>query len=334
MLGSRTLSPFLFAVVVLLAGVTRPASAAEPQYKLLKQIQIGGGSGWDYLLAEPETHRLYVTHGTKVMVIDTETDKVVGEILDTPGVHGFVPVPALKRGFSSNGQENKSSIVDLDTLKTIEKVATGPNPDAILYEPKSGEIWTFNGRGQSATAYDAKTGKVVAASIPVNGKPETGVADAEANRIYVNLEKENEIAVLDIKEHKLVTRWPIAPGTAATGMAIEPALHRLIVGCGNSKMLLVDSTDGKVVSTVDCGQGVDAAAYDPGTHLAFVSAGGSGTVTIAKVEADKLTLVQTLTTERGARTMTVDTKTHRIYLSNAKSRTDKDSFHVLVYGME
>jgi DNA-binding beta-propeller fold protein YncE len=334
MLRSRALSPLLIAVVALIATFTRPAWAAEPQYKLLKQIQIGGGSGWDYLFAEPETHRLYVTHGTKVMVIDTETDKVVGEILDTPGVHGFVPVPGLKRGFSSNGQENKSSIVDLDTLKTIEKVATGPNPDAILYEPKSGEIWTFNGRGQSATAYDAKTGKVVAASIPVNGKPETGVADPEANRIYVNLEKENEIAVLDIKEHKLITRWPIAPGASATGMAIEPALHRLIVGCGNSKMLMIDSTSGKVVSTVDCGSGVDAAAYDPGTHLAFVSAGGSGTVTVAKVEADKLTVVQTLTTERGARTMTVDTKTHRIYLSNAKSRTDKDSFHVLVYGME
>jgi DNA-binding beta-propeller fold protein YncE len=334
MLRSRTLSPFLFAVVVLLAGITRHASAAEPQYKLLKQIQIGGGSGWDYLFAEPESHRLYVTHGTKVMVIDTETDKVVGEILDTPGVHGFVAVPALKRGFSSNGQENKSSIVDLESLKTIEKVATGPNPDALLYEPKSGEIWTFNGRGQSATAYDAKTGKVVAASIPLNGKPETGVADPEANRIYVNLEKENEIAVLDIKEHKLITRWPIAPGASATGMAIEPALHRLIVGCGNSKMLLLDSTNGKVVSIVDCGQGVDAAAYDPGTHLAFVSAGGSGTVTVTKLEADKLTVVQTLTTERGARTMTVDTKSHRIYLSNAKSRTDKDSFHVLVYGME
>lgn len=330
----RMLLPYLFAVVVVLATLTPPVPAAEPQYKLLKQIQIGGGSGWDYLFAEPETHRLYVTHGTKVMVIDTEADKVVGEILDTPGVHGFVSVPALKRGFSSNGQENKSSIVDLDTLKTIEKVATGPNPDAILYEAKSGEIWTFNGRGQSATAYDAKTGKVVAASIPVNGKPETGVADAEANRIYVNLEKENEIAVLDIKEHKLVTRWPIAPGTAATGMAIEPALHRLIVGCGNSKMLLIDSTNGKVVSTVDCGQGVDAAAYDPGTRLAFVSAGGSGTVTVAKVEAGKLTVVQTLTTERGARTMTVDTRTHRIYLSNAKARTDKDSFHVLIYGME
>jgi len=334
MLRTKSFSPALFTLLVLLGSLARHASAAEPQYKLLKQIQIGGGSGWDYLFAEPETHRLYVTHGTKVMVIDTQTDKVVGEILDTPGVHGFVPVPALKRGFSSNGQENKSSIVDLDTLKTIEKVSTGPNPDAILFEPKSGEIWTFNGRGQSATAYDAKTGKVVAASIAVNGKPETGVADPEANRIYVNLEKENEIAVLDIKEHKLVTRWPIAPGASATGMAIDPALHRLIVGCGNSKMLLIDSTNGKIVSSVDCGQGVDAAAFDPATHLGFVSAGGSGTVTVAKVEADKLTVVQTLTTERGARTMTVDTRTHRIYLSNAKSRTDKDSFHVLVYSIE
>ena len=327
-------SPALLLLLATLAVLSRLASAAEPQYKLLKQIPIGGGSGWDYLFADAETHRLYVTHGTKVVVIDTQQDKIVGEILDTPGVHGFVPVPALKRGFSSNGQENKSSIVDLDTLKTIEKVATGPNPDALLYEPKSGEIWTFNGRGQSATAYDAKTGKVVAASIPLNGKPETGVADPEANRIYVNLEKENEIAVLDIKEHKLVARWPIAPGAAATGLAIDPVLHRLIVGCGNSKMLMIDSTNGKVVASVDCGQGVDAAAFDPETHLAFVSAGGSGTVTVAKVEADKLTVVQTLTTERSARTMTVDTKTHRIYLSNAKSRTDKDSFKVLIYGME
>ncbi len=331
---AKIASPLLLTLLVLLAASYRPAQAAEPQYKLLKQILIGGGSGWDYLFAEPETHRLYVTHGTKVVVIDTEQDKVVGEIVDTPGVHGFVPVPALKRGFSCNGQENKSSIVDLETLKTIEKVPTGPNPDALLYEPKSGEVWTFNGRGQSATAYDAKTGKVIAASIPLNGKPETSVADSEANRIYVNLEKENEMGVVDIKEHKLIARWPIAPGAAATGLAFDPALHRLIVGCGNSKMLLMDSTNGQVVASVDCGQGVDAAAFDPQTHLGFVSAGGSGTVTVAKVEADKLTVVQTLVTERGARTMTVDTKTHRIYLSNAKSRTDKDSFKVLIYGME
>jgi DNA-binding beta-propeller fold protein YncE len=249
-------------------------------------------------------------------------------------VHGFIPVPDLKRGFSSNGQENKCSIVDLETLKTISKVPTGGNPDALLYEPKSGEVWVFCGRGKCATVFEAKTGKVIAAEIPLGGKPETGVADADAGRVYVNLEDKNEIAVLDLKEHKLLEKWPIAPGEAATGMAFDASTHRLIVGCGNSKMLLIDSTNGKVVQAIDCGAGVDAAAFDPGTHLGYVSAGGSGTVTVAKVEADKLTVVQTLTTERGARTMTVDTKTHRIYLSNAKSRTDKDSFKVLVFGME
>ena len=326
------LLPLLTAALI--ATTTRGAWAADPQYKLLKEIPIGGGGGWDYLTADPAGHRLYVAHGTKVIVIDTAQDKVVGEVTDTPGVHGFAVAPDLKRGFSSNGQENKASIVDLDTLKTIEKVATGPNPDAILFEPKSGEVWTFNGRGMSATAFDAKSGKVLADAIPLGGKPETGVADADANRVYVNIEDKSEIEAVDIKEHKVVAHWPIAPGAMATGLAIDPMLHRLIIGCGNSKMVLMDSTNGKVVASADCGQGVDAAGFDPGTHLGFVSGGGSGTVTVAKVEADKLTVIQTLTTERGARTMAVDTGTHRIYLANAKSRTDATSFKVLVYGLD
>jgi len=325
--------PMLLSVLAMLT-CSSMLLAAEPHYKLLKEIPIGGGSGWDYLTADAVGRRLYVTHGTKVVVIDMDSDKIVGEILDTPGVHGFVAAPELKRGFSSNGQENKSSIVDLDTLKTITKVPTGNNPDAILFEPKSGEVWTFNGRSQNATVYDGKTGKVLAAAIPLGGKPETGVADADVNRVYVNLENKNEIAVIDMKERKVVANWPIAPGTGASGLAIDTKLHRLIIGCGNSKMVMMDSTSGKVVADVACGQGVDAAAFDPGTNIGFVSAGGSGTVTVAKVETDKLTIVQTLTTERGARTMTVDTKTHRIYLSNAKSRTDANSFKVLVYGME
>lgn len=332
----RTLRSPVTAIAMLTMALLTPAvtHAAEPQYKLLKTITIGGGSGWDYLFAEPTSRRLYVTHGTKVVVIDMEQNKVVGEIFDTPGVHGFIPVPDLKRGFSSNGQENKCSIVDLETLKTISKVPTAANPDALLYEPKTGEVWVFCGRGQCATVFEAKTGKVVAAEIPLGGKPETGVADAEAGRVYVNIENKNQIKVIDMKEHKVVETWPIAPGEAATGLVLDHDLHRLIVGCGNSKMLLMDSTNGKVVQAIDCGQGVDAAAFDPGTHLGYVSAGGSGTVTVARVEADKLTVVQTLTTERGARTMTVDPKTHRIYLSNAKSRTDRDSFKVLVYAME
>lgn len=308
--------------------------AAEPHYKLLKPIQIGGGSGWDYLYADAAGRRLYVTHGTKIIVIDMDADKVVGEIVDTPGVHGFVPIPELKRGFSSNGQENKSSIVDLETLKTISKVTTGANPDALLYEPKSGEVWIFNGRGQSATVIEAKTGKVIAEAIPLGGKPEAGVADSDAQKVYVNIEDTNEVAVVDMKEHKVVARWPIAPATGATGLSLDSKLHRLLIGGGNSKMVLMDSMNGKIIDSVDCGQGVDATAFDPETHLGFASAGGSGTVTIVKVEAEKLTAVQTLTTERGARTMTVDTKTHRIYLANAKSRTDAGSFKVLVYGME
>jgi DNA-binding beta-propeller fold protein YncE len=323
----------LFALV-LIAAADRSAFAAEPHYKALKQIQIGGGSGWDYIFADADGRRLYVTHRTKVVVVDMDANKVVGEIADTPGVHGFVVATELKRGFSSNGQENKASIVDLETLKTVMKVPTGGNPDALLFEPKSGEVWTFNGRSSTATAFDAKTGKVIAAAIGLEGKPEFGVADSDANRIYVNLENKSEVAVLDIKEHKLLEKWPIAPGKEATGMAIDLKDHRLIIGCANSKMVMMDSTNGKVVSVLDCGQGVDAAAFDPGTGLGFVSAGGSGTVTVAKVEPDKLTLVQTLTTERGARTMTVDTKTHKIYLSNAKSRDDATGFHVLVYGMD
>jgi DNA-binding beta-propeller fold protein YncE len=322
------------AVVFSCFAIVRGASAAEPQYKLLKEIPIGGGSKWDYLTADSVNHRLYVTHGTKVVVIDTEQNKVAGEVLDTPGIHGFAVAPELKRGFSSNGQENKASIVDLETLKTLSKVPTGKNPDAILFEQKTGEVWTFNGRDSTATVFDAKTGKVITEAIALGGKPETGVSDADANRVYVNLEDKSAIAVIDAKEKKVVETWPITGGEGPSGLAIDVKLHRLIIGCANSKMVMMDSTNGKVVGAVDCGQGVDAAAFDPETHLGFVSAGGSGTVTVAKVEADKLTVVQTLTTERLARTMTVDTKTHRIYLSNAKSRTDNNSFKVLVYGME
>lgn len=325
------ISAWLLATTVLLASHAR---AAEPHYKFIKDIPIGGGGGWDYLYADSVGHRLYVTHGTKVVVVDAQQDKVVGTIPDTPGIHGFVTAPELQRGFSSNGQENKSSIIDLTNLKLIQKVSTGANPDSILYEPKSGTVWTFNGRGRTATVYDAKTGKVIEAAIDLGGKPETGVADGDAGRVYVNLENKSEIAVIDMKQHKVIANWPIAPGAEATGLAYDAALHRLIIGGSNSKMVMMDATNGKVVSSVDCGQGVDAAAFDPETHLGFVSAGGSGTVTIAKVEADKLTVVQTLTTERGARTITVDTKTHRIYLPNAKSRTDANSFKVLVYGME
>jgi len=333
----------LAAAVATVVGLTQTSFAqgapANPQYKKLKDIAIGGANNWDYLRADPENHRLYIAHQTKVEVIDTAEDKKIGEITNTPGVHGVAIANDLKRAFTSNGQGNNVSIIDLEskddagkpTFKLIgELVKTGPNPDAIMYDEKSGEVWTSNGgrNNYSATVIDAKTGKVLVDAIPLGGKPETGAIDPEAKRAYINIENKNEVVEVDQKEHKVLNHWPIAPADGPTGLVLVPDLHRLVVGA--SKMVLMDSTNGKVVATLDCGNGVDAAAYDPGTHLAFVSAGGNGTVTVAKVEADKLTLVQTLTTERGARTMTVDTKTHKIYLANGGA----GGFKVMVFGIE
>jgi YVTN family beta-propeller protein len=294
-----------------------PVCRAEGPYHFVKEIPVGGEGGWDYLAIDETARRLYLTHATKVVVIDLDKDEVIGEIADTPGVHGIAIAPELQRGFSSNGKESKASVIDLKTLKTLSKVDTGENPDAILYEPSQQEVYTFNGRGHSATVIDVKSGKVVA-TIPLSGKPEFAAADPEAGRVYCNIEDKNEIVAIDVKTHQVVNTWPIAPGEEASGMAFDTTNHRLFIGCHNKMMLMMDSSNGKVVATVPIGQGVDANAFDPGTRFAF-SSNGEGTVTIAHEDApDKLTPVQTLTTERGARTMALDSKTHRIYLASAK----------------
>ena len=329
----------------LLSPLTVPNCRAEGAYKLLKEIPVGGEGGWDYLSVEQEGRRLYVSHATKVVVIDLDKDTVVGEVADTPGVHGIATAPKLGLGFTSTGRENKVSIFDLKTLKTNSKVETGENPDAILYEGGHEEVYAFNGRGNSATVFEAKTGKVVA-TIPLPGKPEYAMASPRANRVYNNLEDKNEVAVIDTKTHTVVTNWPIAPGEEASGIAIDLKNHRLFLGCGGSKtMVMMDSTNGKVLATVPIGPGVDGSAFDPGTGFAFASCGGDGTITIAHEDTpDKLTVVQTLTTERGARTMAIDPKTHKIYLPSAKFEVPAEgqrrgkmvpgSFKILVYGME
>ncbi|HXI83039.1 MAG TPA: YncE family protein [Verrucomicrobiae bacterium] len=325
-----------------------PACRADNTYHFLKEIPVGGEGGWDTLSIDEAAHRLYVSHATKVMVIDLDKEEVVGEITDTPGVHGFAPVPEFQRGFSSNGQESKASIVDLKTLKTLSKVDTGENPDVILYDPGQQEVYAFNGRGQSATVIEAKTGKVVA-TIGLPGKPEFAAADSKSGRVYCNIEDKNSVVAIDTKTHQIVNTWPIAPGEEASGMAIDLVHHRLFLGCGNKLMVMMDSTNGKVVGTVPSGDRIDGTAFDPGPQLAFTS-NGDGTVTIAHEDSpDKLTAVQILTTERGARTMALDPKTHRIYLPSAKYEPQSTpapgatrqrpkivpgSFKVLVYGMD
>ncbi len=326
-----------------------PQGATGGSYRLLTTIKVGGEGGWDYGTVDSAGRRLYYSHGTKVVVIDIDKDAVVGEIADTPGIHGIAVAPELGLVFTSNGQENKASVVDLKTLATKMKVDTGTNPDAILYDPGQKEVYTFNGRSNNATVFEAQSGKVVA-TIPLPGKPEFAQVDVKAGRIYNNIEDKNEVSVIDTKTHTVVAHWPIAPGEGASGMAIDLATHRLFLGA-DKLMVMLDYISGKVVTTVPIGPGVDANSFDPSSKLAFASCGGDGTVTIAREDSpDKLAVVQTLQTARGARTMTIDPKTHKIYLAAAdyeapaaqaqpapgqrppRPKMVPGSFKILVYG--
>jgi YVTN family beta-propeller protein len=305
----------LFAIGCLFVWMN--AVAAEQPYELITEIPIGGEGGWDILNVDSNAHRLYLSHGTKVVVVDLEKNAVAGEIADTPGVHAFLPLPELKRGFSSNGKENKSSVVDLTTLKTIAKVDTGENPDAIAYEPKSREIYVFNHRGNSVTVIEAKSAKAVT-TIALDGNPEFGVTDVDAGRVYCNLEDKSEVAAIDTARHEVVARWPLAPGTEPTGIALDAAHHRLFAACSNKMLVMLNTETGKVIATVPIGYGTDGCAFDDKTHLAFASC-GEGVTTIAKEETpDKLAVVQTLKTAPRARTMALDPQTHRIYLPTAE----------------
>ncbi|MEJ2083308.1 MAG: YncE family protein [Acidobacteriota bacterium] len=338
----RICAPSFVLSVLIMIG-SPGLKAADPPYRLITQIPVGGEGFWDYLTVDSAAHRLYVSHSTKVVVIDLDKNQVVGEISDTPGVHGIAIAPELGRGFTSNGRENKASIFDLKTNETLSKVDTGENPDAILYVPVTKEVYTFNGRGDSATVFEAQTGRVVTA-IALPGKPESAVFDPDSGRIYNNIEDKSEVVAIDIHSHAIMAHWPIAPGEEASGLAIDIRHHRLFAGCHNRMMVMMDSTNGHVVTTVPIGAGVDGNAFDPGTDLAF-SSNGEGNVTIAHEEdPNSLKVVQTLPTARGARTMALDPTTHRIYLSTADFEPEPagssrrrptvrpGTFRVLVYG--
>jgi DNA-binding beta-propeller fold protein YncE len=316
---------------------------ADGPYHFVTEIPIATDGGWDYLSVDSGAQRLYVSHGNQIVVIDTAKNEIVGEITNTPGVHGIALAPELGLGVTSNGRENKAGIVNLKTLQTLSKVDTAQGTDGMLYDPSQQEAYLFCGRARAATVVDVKGGKVIA-TIPLDGRPEFAQVDPSAGRIYDNLEDKSEVAVIDTKSHTVVANWPITPGEEGSGMAIDVAHHRLFIGCGGSKtMVMMDSADGKVITSVPIGQSVDADAFDPETQLAFASC-GDGTTTIAHEDSpDKLTVVQTLTTERSARTMALDSKTHRIYLASAKfeapaegrrrGRMIPGTFKMLVYGM-
>jgi YVTN family beta-propeller protein len=321
--------------------------AADPQYSKIGEIHIGGAGAFDYLNFDPATKRLYITHGTEVVVIDTNNNSIVGRIADTPGVHGIAIAPG-NRGFTSNGRENRVSIVDLNKLTTISKVETGANPDAILYEPQKKEVYAFNHTGSSATVIDAASGKVVA-TIPLGGAVEAGQSDASLGRVFVNVEDQDTIDVIDTSNHTVVAHWPIAPASSGTGMAIDPATHRLFVG-GGKALVMIDAASGKVLSNIPICNGTDSTWFDAGTKMVFVSC-SDGHITMAHEDSPSmLRLVGTIDTARGAKTMALDPNTHTIYTvaqnyqpvdpnapppAGGRARGPApvpDTLHVLIYG--
>src|SRR6266851_1164919 len=301
--------------LIALTGST-PAQQGASGYHLAKTVKLDGPGGWDYLGIDPESRRLFISHDTHVVVLNADTGDVAGDIANTPGVHGVAIATEFGRGFTSNGEANSVTIFDLKTLKKIDQVSTGKEPDGILYDPASHRVFTMNADG-SATAIDAATGKV-AGTLKLPGRPEFAVADGHGG-VFVNIASTSELAEIDSQILKVTGHRPLAPCKRPSGMAMDTDHSRLFIGCDNKMMAVVDAKSGKVVTTVPIGDGVDANRFDPGSGLAFSSNGDSGTLTVVHEDTpDKYTVVENVKTGEGARTMEVDPKTHNVYLMTAK----------------
>ena len=302
----------LAASAVAAVGFVSPVAG----YHIAKKTVLGGEGGWDYLYCDSAARRIYISRSTHVMVVDADSYAVVGDIPNTPGVHGIAVVPDLNKGFTSNGRDNSVTIFDLKTLKETGRVSVGKNPDAIVYDPVSKRVFTFNGGSQDTTAIDAKTG-AVAGTIALGGRPEFAVSD-EKGHVYVNIEDKSEVVQIDANKLSADARWPLTPGEEPSGLAIDRKLRRLFSVCSNKLMVVLNADNGHVVTTVPIGTGTDAAAFDPETGFAF-SSNGEGTLTVVHEDSpDKYTVVENVATQRGARTMTLDPKTHRVFSVTAE----------------
>ncbi|HMI51087.1 MAG TPA: hypothetical protein VK525_06220 [Candidatus Saccharimonadales bacterium] len=292
-----------------------PAVPGPTGYHVTKTLTVGGDEGWDYITVDSGARRVYVSHGSRVVVLDADSGAVVGEIPDTSGVHGIAIVPDLDRGFTSNGRAGSVTIFDLKTLKTVGIVRTGMNPDAIVYDAGSKRIFTMNGRSQDATAINAADG-TVAGTIALGGKPEFAVADGQGS-VFVNIEDKSELVQFDPQKLTVVHRWPLAHCEEPSGLAMDRKTRRLFAGCGNKMLAVVNADTGQVVATPAIGDGVDANAFDPETNFVF-SSNGDGTLTVIHEDSpDKYTVAENVSTKKSARTMGLDLKTHNIFLPAA-----------------
>ncbi len=290
--------------------VAGPASVGP--LRVRTAFLLGGEDHWDALTVDSAARRVYLSNSKRVVVLNADTGQVLGEVTDTPHVHGIAIVPDLHVGFTSNGGDGTVSVFDLGSFETLRRIPAGESPDAILYDPASKRVYAFNGRSGDATIIDPARTDKAPETLTIGGKLEFGVADGRG-RVYVNVEDRSEVAVIDTKSQKVVARWPIVPGAEPTGVAIDLARHRLFVGCHNQKMVVLDVRTGKVVAEVAVGAGVDGAAFDAG--LVLIPNGRDGTLSVTREGPDgTLSAVQTLETARGARTIAADPTTHRFFL--------------------
>ena len=309
---------FALTPALLLLALLPPAKGQNPlaRYEKIHKIEIGGEGGWDFLEVDAATRRLFIARATRVIVVDLDTEKVIGEIPDTPGVHGVAFVPDLSRGFTSNGTDSTVTVFDTKTLKTLGKVKANGRPDIIYFEPVSRRVFTFNHGTNDTTAIDPDGMKAIE-TIKLGGVPELAASD-EKGHIFVNLEDTSEIVEFDARTLKILKRFSLAPGSEPTGLAFDPKARKLFSTCSNRKLVVSDADSGKVVQTLDIGPGPDGCVYDASTGLFFASCGGDGTVAVVREKTPgQYEVAETIKTQVSAKTIALDPKTHRLYLAAA-----------------
>ena len=311
----ETLTRFTLGALFAGAFLLPLPATAQQQYRIQHKWTIGGEGGWDYLTADPAAHRLYVTHGTRVEVLDTNTGKVTGSIQGLQGIHGVALDDSGKYGYISDGRAGQVVVFDRASLKKVDSIPVGTNPDGIVFEPVTKTVWAFNGRSSNVSVIDTATRKVVA-TIALPGKPEFPVADGTGT-IFDNIESKNSIVRLDAKTRTLTATWSLENCDSPSGLAIDRAKRRLFTVCDSKTMNVVDANSGKVLATPAIGEGPDAAGFDPVHQLAF-SSNGEGTLTVVDASKDSYPVIQTLATQKGARTMSVDSAAGRVYLVTAQ----------------
>jgi YVTN family beta-propeller protein len=318
----KTLSHIIIVILLTNSDLIK-SQTVNSSYKISNKIKVVGDGGWDYLVSDDSTGRLFVSHGTIVQVVNTANGKIIGTIPDTKGVHGIALAKDLNKGFISNGKDTSVTIFDLKNLATITKIkVSGKNPDAILYDQFSHKVFVFNGRSSNATVIDAKTNSIVA-TIVLAGKPEFSVTD-EKGKVYVNIEDKSKISVINSTTLKVEQTWSVAPGEEPSGLALDNKNHRLFIVCNNKLMVIMDAGNGKIITSLPIGAGVDGAEFDAEKERAY-SSNGDGTLTVVQgKKGNDYKVIENLTTLRGARTIALNKITHHIYLPTTETEASPE----------